>query len=451
LDFAISDLAADLSGPIINGNATAKQFKFGGIIATDLAGKFSLKDYSKFYLIDTTAKSFDGHVSGKLSYEIPTTKIGVEFTGNGLNSTKAVEGAVGIKKALTCIMGFSGKLTMQGVTDKEIIKSMKGNLSFNVNDGRFISIGKLENLVAAQNITSNSVFKAAISALSTLSTVQEADKFKSITGDMSFSNGSVNISKIDVSGPSMSYHVKGTYNILPNTANLIILGRLESKVVSVLGPLGQLSAEKLLSYIPQIGPATAQWLKLLTTDPKNEDTSLIPSLSSDSKSYKDFKVIINGPVGGSNSVKSFKWLSTCDTTQMNLKVDIENAKQAVKDNINNRVEDAKTKAENVQKNVSNTIEKQKQQIEQTKKDIEQTKQELQNAKDNAKQSADNLKNLFQNAIKNSQNKMQEETPAKVEDSKTEEKQETTTDSKTNTTTSTSSASTTAENTTTKEE
>ena len=33
---------------------------------------------------------------------------------------------------------------------------MKGNVSFNIDDGRFVSIGKLENLVAAQNINSNS-------------------------------------------------------------------------------------------------------------------------------------------------------------------------------------------------------------------------------------------------------------------------------------------------------
>ena len=419
LDFAISDLVADLSGTILNGNATAKQFKFGGIVATDLVGKFSLKDYSRFYLTDTTAKSFDGHVSGKLSYDIPTTKIGVEFVGNGLNSTKAVEGAVGIKKALTGTMGFSGKLTMQGITDKEIIKSLKGNLNFNIDDGRFISIGRLENLVAAQNITSNSIFKSAISALSTLSAIQEADRFKTITGDMTFSNGTASISKMEISGPSMSYHVKGTYNIIPNSANLIILGRLDAKVVSVLGPLGQLSAEKLLSYIPQIGPATAQWLKLLTSDPKNENIALIPPLSSGSKTYKDFKVIFNGPVEGVSSVKSFKWLSKCDTTEMNLKKDIENAKQAVKENITNRVEEAKTKAENIQKNVTNAVETQKKQIEQTKKDIEQTKTELQNAKENAKQSADNLKNLFQNALKNSQNKVSVPSAAQTQTNKTE--------------------------------
>jgi len=407
MDFSISDMVADLSGAVLNGSATAKQFKFGGIVANDLTGNFSLNDYSKFYLNDLSGKAFDGNVKGKLSYDINGSKIALDFTGSGLNSTKAVEGAVGIKNALTGVLGFSAKLGMQGYSDRDIINSMKGNVNFNISDGRFVSIGKLENLVAAQNINSNSILKSAISALATLSAVQEADRFKTITGEMTLSNGNANISKILVAGPLMSYFVKGTYYILPNSANLIILGRLESKVVSALGPLGQLSADKLLGYIPKFGVATANILKQLTADPANENTAMIPDLSNGSKTYKDFKVTFNGPVESTTSVRNFKWLSNCDTTEMNLKKDIENAKEAVKTNITNRVEDAKTRAQNVQKNVTNIVETQKKQVETVKKDIEQTKTDLQNAKENSQQSAENLKNLFNNALKNSVNKMPE--------------------------------------------
>lgn len=75
LDFAISDLVADLSGAILNGSATARQFKCGNIIATDLAGNFSLKNYSKFYLTELTGKAFDGNISGNLSYDINSEKL----------------------------------------------------------------------------------------------------------------------------------------------------------------------------------------------------------------------------------------------------------------------------------------------------------------------------------------------------------------------------------------
>lgn len=406
-DFAIKDLVADLSGAIMNGSATARTFKAGGIVATDLSGNFSLKDYSKFYLSDMNAKAFDGNVKGKLSYDINTSKIALEMSGNGLNSTKAVEGAAGIKNALTGVLGFNTKLVMQGITDKEIIQSMKGNVDFNINDGRFMSIGRLENLVTAQNIASNSLLKSVVGSLSTLETAQEADKFKYIKGEMNLANGAANISKILVAGPLMSYYVNGTYNILPNSANLIILGRLEGKVVSILGPLGDLSVDKLLAYIPKFGTMTSNLLKQLTSDPANENTALIPELTSGSKNFKDFKVVFNGPVESSSSVKSFKWLSVCDTSQMNLKKDLQEAKDAVKTNINERVENAKTNAQNVKNNVNNIIETQKNKVDTVKQDVQQLKTDIQQAKDNSKQNGENLKNLFKNAVKNAGQKMPE--------------------------------------------
>lgn len=400
MDFAITNLNAKLNGNVLNGSATADKFKFGGIVMTKLTSDFSLKDYTDFYLTNMSGDAFSGKVNGKISYSIPTTAIGVCINGKSLNSTDAVYGAVGIKNALTGTMGFDANLSMRGVTDKEIINSMKGNINFNIDDGRFMSIGRLENLVAAQNVESNSILKAAISPLSTLSTVQETDKFKSISGNMNFSGGNANISKINVSGPLMSYYVKGSYYILQNTANLVILGRLDSKVVSVLGVVGQLSADKLLAYIPKIGAATSQILQKLTEDPANENTSLIPALSSGSTNYKDFKVIFNGPVEKSSSVRTFKWLSKCDTSQINVKQDIQNAKEAIQTNINNTITEKQKQVENIQKNVTNIVETQKQKVEETKKSIEQTKTDIQNIKQNAGQSASNLGKLFMNAVQN---------------------------------------------------
>lgn len=405
MDFALTDMNANLNGAILNGNATAKKFKFGGIVASDISSKFSLMNYTDFYLSDLSAKAFDGKIKGKISYNIPKYLIGLDVVGSGLNSTDAVYGAVGIKNALTGILGFNAKLSMQGVTDREIMNSMKGNVNFDVKNGRFVGIGRLENLVMAQNISSNSILKAAISSLSTLSTVQETDRFKEINGEMTIANANATIQSIKVSGPLMSYFVKGTYYILPNSATLTILGRLDSKVVSCLGVLGDLSADKLLSYIPKFGAMTSKILKQLTSDPANENTSLIPALSSGSTSYKDFKVIFNGPVESASSVRNFKWLSTCDTTQMNLKKDLESAKDAVKTNINNKVENAKNTAQNVKSNVNKVVENQKNKVETAKKEMEQTKADIQKAKDNRAQSAENLKNIFNNAMKNSQNKV----------------------------------------------
>lgn len=405
MDFVLSDLDADINGEFLNGKATAKKFKFGGIVADNLSSDFSLVNYNNFYLSNLNANAFDGKVKGQVSYGINDFTTGLDLTGSGLDSTKAVYGAVGIKNALTGTMGFDTKLTMKGVTDKEIIESMKGDVNFNVDDGRFVSIGKFENLVAAQNIASNSILKAAIASLSTLATIQETDRFKSITGSMSLSDGAANISNIKVSGPLMSYYVHGTYYIMPNGATLIILGRIDSKVVSCLGILGEFSAEKLLSYIPKFGSMTAKMLKQLTSNPADENTSLIPALSSGSTSYKDFKVTFNGPVENSSSVRSFKWLSTCDTTSIDVKKEFQNAKDAVKTNITNNINGAKNTANNIKNNVNTIVNNQKNKVQTAKQDFAQTKIDIQNARANAKESSENLKNLFQKAVVKSQTKV----------------------------------------------
>lgn len=400
--FAITNLTAHLNGSILNGTATADEFKSGGIVAHDISSKFALTDYNDFYLSDLNARAFDGKIGGNISYSIADSSIGIDLTGTDLNSTDAIYGAVGIKNALTGILDFKAKLVMQGLTDKEIIRSMKGNINFNIDDGRFMGIGRLENLVAAQNVSSNSVLKAAISSLTTLSTIQEANKFDSINGDITLSSGNANITNINVAGPLMAYYVKGTYSIIPNTANIVILGRLDSKVVSCLGVLGDLSADKLLSYIPKFGAMTSKILKQLTADPSTENTALIPALTTGAKEYKDFKVLFNGPVESASSVKNFKWLSTCDTSSIDLSKDIQNAKDAVKTNINERVENAKTNAQNIKNNVNTIIETQKNRVENAKQEFEQTKQDIQQIKENSKQNSKNLKDLLNNAIKNSQ-------------------------------------------------
>lgn len=426
MDFSISDLKVDLSGAILNGVAFAKKIKAGGLAAEDISGKFTLKDYNMLTLSDISGKAFDGNIKGKISYDISNFKTGLDIVGESLNATNAIFGAIGIKDALTGTLNFVAKLGMQGVTDVDIIKSMKGNVSFDIQNGRFLGIGRLENLVAAQNITSNSILKAAISSISTLSVMQESDKFKSITGDMNLNGGAANISKIIVSGPLMSYYSTGTYYILQNTANLVILGRLDSKVVSVLGVVGDLSVEKLLSSIPKLGTMTASVWKQLTSNPNTEDISKIPALSSGSTSYKDFKVSYSGVVGATTSVRYFKWLaSTVETSDVNLKQDLKNAKNAVKENVKTKVENTKSDVTTVKNNVNNIVQTQKNKVQTVKDSVNQSRENLSNAKDDMKQTSENLKNLLHNAVKNSISKPTTKTESTTTETSKEEVDSTT--------------------------
>jgi len=344
----MTNLVANLNGPILEGNGTLQAFKFGGIVAENLATKFALKNYSVFYLNNLVGDAFNGKINGNISYGLFDTKVTVDMTGSDMNALKAIEGAAGIKNALSGTLGFDCNIATKGVTDIEMMKNMTGKVTFDVKNGKFLNIGRFDNLLYAQNILGNAILKTAVTAITNTPIIQNTAEFKSIKGELLFNNGWADIKSITTSGPLMAYYITGKYNLLNATTNVIILGRLDSKVVSLLGPLGDLSVDKLTSYIPNFGALTGALINSMTSNPEKENTSMLPQLSSGSTEYKDFKVEFNGGLESTSSIKSFKWLTNCDTSAIDIKQDINSAVNAVKqdlqstkDALKNSIQDSK--------------------------------------------------------------------------------------------------------------
>ena len=330
---SMQNLKVSLNGPIANGSGKLDKFVSDGIVANNLSADFSLKG-NDFYLKNLTGDAFNGKINGNISYNIVNGFIKVKMKGVALDATKAIEGAVGIKNALSGKLGFNTDISLHGATDVEMMRNLKGKVSFDIQDGTLGNIGRFENFLFAQNLQSNTIIKAGINSITALPAIKGTAQFKTISGNLSFNNGVATLKPIKVVGPTMAYYVTGKYNLLNNTANVVVLGRLSAEVVKLLGPLGDLSVTKLTSYIPKFGNATGRVINALTADPKGENTSVIPALSSGNTNYKDFKVVFNGHVESRSSVKSFKWLSKCDTSaleSMSVKEQVKNTKEAVKD------------------------------------------------------------------------------------------------------------------------
>ena len=353
----IENLVAKLNGPILKGHATLSKFASGGIAAQDCSTDFSMKGVN-FYLNNLKGTAFDGKINGNIIYNMSNLNTSVDFHGQGLNAEKAVAGAIGISNALTGTLGFDTNLTLKVVDYEEMMRSMKGKLSFKVVNGSFGNIGRLENFFGASNIVSNAILKTTVATLSNLSAVKNSAKYDYITGDMTFSNGWANLNSIKSTGQTLAYFVYGKLHLVNMSTNLTILGRLDQSVVSLLGPVGELSADKLLSAIPKFGTLTASIANALTTNPKGERVSEIPALSNGSKAYKDFKVIFNGGIESSNSIKSFKWLTNVDTSalepQQNVVETIKSLKTTVGDDVQNVVDTVKTQKEAL-KNTANEL------------------------------------------------------------------------------------------------
>ena len=316
--------------------------------------------------------AFEGKIDGNISYNISNGHTGIDFKGAGMNAEKAIAGAAGLKNALSGKLNFDAKVTLYGATDKEMMKNLKGTASFDISDGALGNIGRFENMLLAQNLQSNSIIKAAVNSVSALPVIKNTAQFRTIKGNLSFANGWANLNPVTTTGPSMAYYITGRYNLLNATANVTVLGRISAEVVSLLGPLGDLSVSKLTSYIPKFGTLTGNLINALTSDPKKEKIALIPALSSGNTNYKDFKVVFNGGVESKNSVKSFKWLSTCDTSAIEKKTvqeQVQETKQAVKDAVQQKVDAYNTKKQ-------------------------EQKEQAQEAQQQMKDAVEGLKNLF---------------------------------------------------------
>ena len=340
----IENLTAKLNGPILKGHATVSKFGSGGIVAENCATDFSMKGV-KFYLNNLKGTAFDGKINGNIIYNMSDFNTKVDFHGSGMNAEKAVKGAVGISNALSGTLGFDTNLTLKVVDYEDMMRSMKGKLTFRVENGSFGNIGRLENFFGASNIVGNALLKTTVATLSNLSAVKNTAKYDYITGEMTFSDGWANIKSIKSTGASLAYFVYGKLHLINMSTNLTILGRLDQTVVALLGPVGELSADKLLSAIPKFGVLTASIVKNLTTDPKGERISEIPKLSNGSESYKDFKVVFNGGIDSTSSIKSFKWLTQVDTSalesQTNVVDTFKNITTSVGDDIGNVINSVK--------------------------------------------------------------------------------------------------------------
>lgn len=363
---SMSDMVVNLNGPNLRGNGSVKKITSGTVVAHNLSADFILKG-NLFYLNNIIGDAYSGKVNGNVVYNIVNGKTSVDFKGSGMNATKAIVATAGIKDALSGTLGFKTKITFQGVEYNDILKSLKGNFSFIIEDGALGKIGRLENFLNAQNILANSIMRFALNSITSLTTIKNTALFKYIKGDMTFNNGWADISSIKTSGPTMAYYVHGKYNLINGTTNVIILGRLSSDVVALLGPIGDLSVDKLTSYIPKFGTLTAVIIKSMTTNPAEENISQIPPLSSGDKYNKDFKVVFNGGIDSKSSVKSFKWLSDVDTSAIDIKQTIKDVKKQFTDVRKSTVEEVKKQYSDVKNSAVNEV---KGTVNETKKQIQ---------------------------------------------------------------------------------
>lgn len=293
---------------ILNGSAKIAKFKTGTIEASNITSDFKLHN-DLLTISPMKANAFDGNVSGMIKYNLKNLHMTADLNGSDMNANKAVTALIAIKDQLQGTLDFTAKIAMSGDTMEKQLKTMSGNASFKVKDGQMGSLGRLDFYLKAGNILNNSFLKSNIYSVVNTVAPYNTGKFAVMEGALSFNNGYVHLKPVTSSGEYMALLLDGKLNMLNSNGDIKIYGRLNQKLTSLLGPLADMSLDKILNYIPKFGSVLSGMLKAFNAVAPDNTINNIPQLTPKASS-KTFKVVIDGNTMNPSSVKSFQWLNT---------------------------------------------------------------------------------------------------------------------------------------------
>ena len=349
----------DLGIILSSGKGKLDRFSLGGLNSYNITSDFSIKD-NNLKLSNITGYAYNGKIAGDAEYNIIFGNLKINLQGRGLSAEPALADFTKVSNLLSGTLDFdTNNIKLIAGTETQMMQSLKGDVTFIVSNGQMGNLGKLENLLYAQNILGNNLLKNSLGSITKAVSIKKTGDFKYLKGKMSFLNGWANIKTFQTSGPAMSLYSTGKYNLLNNTINASVLGRLSNDVVEVLGPIGEFSFNKLLSSIPKIGQVSSALIEQMTVKPSGENLSMLPDLTpKQTGETKAFKVILNGGIESTSSIKSFKWIANPTSQEEAQKqeeqyktpstqpiskttpTNLENLKQNVKETIINKATEA---------------------------------------------------------------------------------------------------------------
>ena len=275
-----------------------------------------------------------------------------------------------MKDTLSGKLKFSTDISLKGATYYEQMKSLKGKVDFEIDNGQYGPFAKIENFILAQNIRENSFFKNTIGTIVTPLATIDTTHFEKLKGDVSFNNGIATFSSITSQGNILSALVSGKMNLLNNKIDAKVRGRLASSVSDLMGPLALANPINLVQKTPGVDIVSAKLFSTFSQVVTQKEYDAIPDFS---KNHSDeyatkFQIILNGDTTKPLTVvKSFKWLVLQD--DMNkantfstsiLKKQEEQLKKQLNETLQNAQEAKKAVIDNTKQTIQNTIETKKQ-------------------------------------------------------------------------------------------
>ncbi len=295
------------------GRFLLKKVQTGNMILTNTRGRFAFA-HNVINIRPMMTNVFKGVVRGKIATNIMTGEIDMDLKGHNIDAEQALADAANTKDAISGTTSFDMKANLKGSTYEEQMKSLKGSANFRIINGGFGPIGKIENLILAENIRNSQFFQTALGGIiNNIATIDSAH-FSELKGTIKFNKGKAILSPITSQGNVMCLHIFGDYDLLKNEADMKVRGRMGSFLSEMLGPIAMLNPVNLVKATPGINIVMAKAFSLFTVAITPEEMKAIPNFAKASTSdlaATKFQIVLKGDAAKPLSmIKSFKWLAT---------------------------------------------------------------------------------------------------------------------------------------------
>ena len=236
----------------------------------------------------------------------------IKLNGKNLDADKTLADAANMKNMISGNLDFKTDITLKGATYVEQMKSLKGDVNFELTDGQYGPFAKLENFFLAENIRENAFFKNTIGVILTPITTIDSTHYEKLNGKVSFKNGVVNLGSIKSQGDILCILINGNMNLLTNEIDSKVRVRLASAVSDMLGPIAMANPINLVKNTPGLNVASSKLFSVFSQVVTEDEYKEIPDFAknhSDANATK-FQIVLDGNVAKPLTlVKSFKWLA----------------------------------------------------------------------------------------------------------------------------------------------
>ena len=253
-------------------------------------------------LTDIRGKSYMGEVEGKMNYDISHGMLEINMTGKGLNIKDSLYDLCKISDNLEGTADIEANINLvTGANEKNVIKSLTGEVNYTAYNGRMGTLGKFEHYLYARNLMYHGLLNATLNRIADAIVRDNTAHYRKSTGTLKFKNGYMYTDNIKTEGENMSIFASGRHNLLTNEANIVIYGRISDEIKNKLGNFGDISLSEIVNSKP--GAKSVNVLKIPSDIMKK-----IPDLyNQKEKKTNTFTVKIFGDINSISAVNSFMW------------------------------------------------------------------------------------------------------------------------------------------------